>query len=779
MPVSDSLGASFASLSSARCTTGSRARWGWVVVESRADGAVAVVVQEQERGVETSDEDRHRQIVQEFLATARKRFKTVADSEARLRQEMRDDLRFMAGEQWPKDIEAERALDGRPCLTINRLPQFRRQITNQQRSSRPAIQVNPVDGGADPATAEVFQGVIRSIERQSDADIAYMTAGEHQVTMGRGYWRVLTQYEHDTGFDQVIRIRRIRNAFTVYLDVATAEVDGSDARYGFLIEDVPLEEYKERFPGSAVASLNDFASIGDDQREWMPEGHAVRIAEYFYTELVRDTLVLLNNAAGQTTKAWQKNLPATLPSTYRILQTREVQTRRVFWALINGVEVLDGNGARTAGKPWPGRYIPIVPVYGDEYDLNGRIDYQGLTRGARDPQRMFNYWRTAETEMIALAPKAPWLVAEGQIENYETMWKQANTRNFVYLPYKPQSVNQQLVPPPQRQFGEPPIQAIVMATRETDNDLKSVTGFYDASLGERGPEQSGKAILARQKQGDIGNANYLDNLARAIRYTGRILIDLIPKIYDVPRVLRITGLDEQERDVAIHAGTAPQNFPLPPGVEKLYDLSVGRYDVTVSVGPSYESRRQEAVASLVQFVQAYPDAFPIMADLLAKNMDWPGAQQVAERLKKWAISRGALPPDDAEAAKLPPEAQAQIAALQQQIQQVTQALEAAQQAIQTDRAKAEVMAQLKQAEIESRERIVAMQVQADLLKTQATLDEHRSEVLIKQEIDRLKQVLSETAKARAGSRRRVERDPQTQLITAIVDEEAEPGATPE
>lgn len=640
----------------------------------------------------------------ELLLLAKTRFHTVAVREARMRANMLDDQKFRASFQWPDNIKAERDMDQRPCHTINRLPVFIRQVTNQQRQMKPAITINPVDSGSDPHTAEVLQGIIRHIEVNSQADIAYDTACDHQVTMGRGFFRVITEWNEINPWEQDAKIKRIRNPFTVYMDPTATEVDYHDARYAFIIEDIPKDEFVARYGEDKARSAEIFASVGDRSPDWMPEGK-VRIAEYYYVETYEEDISLLSNGVEMPTAAAKAPAMQQLLDEGRVtvVRSRRITRRKVCWAKITGSAVLEKG-------EWPGRWIPIVPVLGDEIDINGEIDLRGMVRDAKDPQRMYNYWVSAETEAIALAPRSPFVAAEGQLEGHERQWKLANRRNFPYLTYKPTDVSGVLVPPPQRQAIEPAIAAIVAATKQSDNDLKAVTGIYDASLGERGPQEAARAILARQKQSDVGNINWVDNLARAMRALGRILLDIIPKVYDTPRILRILGEDDKPRMVMVHAGNADaaqhaaDKESVRDGIAGIYDLSVGRYDVTVSVGPSYQSRREESVAALTEFMHAFPPAAPAIGDVLAENMDWPGAEVIAKRLRKMVPAEmrddeGSQDPEEklmAASQKLTQQGQL----MEQMTQQLTQMHEER---------------QAKMLEMQSRERIAAMQMETSLL----------------------------------------------------------------
>lgn len=575
---------------------------------------------------------------EKLLTEARERFALALEAESDNRNEGLDDRRFKAGEQWPAQIKKQREDESRPCLTINKLPQFIKQVTNDERQNRPAIKVLPVDSGADPETAKILSGLIRHIEINSDADVAYDTAAEDAVTSGWGYFRVITEYADDLSFDQDIKIRRIRNPFTVYLDPAHQYPDGSDAKWGFISEELDKEEYKAQYPDADEKDW-EAAGDGDGGRLWYSD-KKIRIAEYFRIVTEEKQIALLADGRTIARDELEQLSPEAL-SALQVVKTRKAEVKKVQWYKLIGNKVLDK-------REWPGKWIPIIKVTGDEQDIDGKLLLSGMIRNAKDPSRMYNYWRTAATELVALAPKAPFVGAEGQFEGHEHKWAAANVKSFPYLEYKPKSLNGQPIPPPQRQpFAGTPVGVIQEAMTAAD-DIKAVTGIYDASLGARSNETSGRAIIARQREGDTSTFNYIDNLTRAIRHCGRILVDLIPKIYDAKRIVRILGEDGSEKQVQIVPGS--KEWPDYEALDNIYDISVGKYDVTVTVGPSYTTKRLEAADSMMQFVQAIPNAAPAVMDLVAKNMDWPGADDIAERLKKM------LPPgldEEADAEKEP------------------------------------------------------------------------------------------------------------------------------
>jgi hypothetical protein len=623
-------------------------------------------------------------LVSEFIEKACDRYRTVVNAESRLRQDMKSDLEFRASEQWDPQVKADRATDGRPCLTINRLPQFIRQVTNQLRASRPAIQVNPVDSGSDPAVAEALQGIIRNIEMNSDADIAYATAAEFQVTCGRGYWLVTTEFADDDQGDQVIAIRTIKDPLSVFVDPTMP--DQKDKRYGFIIEDIPKDTFEERYGEAATTNYQAWLNSRARSPEWMPEGR-MRVAHYFYLETeTEDTVDIempsLDNPQVRETVRIPKELKPKddeMPKGWVVKGERTLRHSQCKWALITPVEVLDGNDDLTAGREFPSKYVPIVEVLGDELNIDGEVDLRGMVRDAKDPQKMYSFWASALTEVIALSPRAPYIGYEGSFKGHEAKWNMANRKNYAYLEVNPVTVGGQPAPFPQRQQFEPAIQAIVEAFQLADNDLKAVTGLYDASLGKSGPEQSGKAILARKSQGDLGNSNFADNVARAIRHTGRILLDMIPRVYTPVKIFRILGADNQTKKIAISSGPMPQDTQAAfaaQGVSAIYDVSIGRYDIALDVA-NRQTQRQEAVEALLQLINSYPNAAPIISDLLVKNMDWPGAAEISARLRR-TVPSNIRTEGEGGGPAVPPDVVKHIQDLTQQVQELTTKLQSKQ-----------------------------------------------------------------------------------------------------
>jgi hypothetical protein len=651
-----------------------------------------------------SNNSKKKQDKKSIIETAKSRFQAGFEADSKNRELALEDMQFRAGNQWPEKIKSSRALDGRPCLTINKIPQNVHQITNEQRQNRPAIKVNPFDDNADPDTAKVIQGIIRNIENNSNADTAYDVGFDASVTGGRGYFRITTDYCDAFSFDQDIKIKPIHNPNSVVLDPSYKEPDGSDANWGFLFEDMPSEDFKAQFP-KAKASEDGFDWKLEQDTNWFNQD-SIRVAEYFEKIYEDDKLLLLPDGSTALKSDIDKMDDAELfelelsreliediatdKKTYR-----ETAVPKIMWYKICGNEILEQT-------EWPSAWIPIIPIHGEELYVDGKRVFEGIVRHAKDPQRMYNYWATCETESIALAPKAPYVGAEGQFEGHEEKWNTAHSKNWGFLEYKPTLLaNGQAAPAPQRQFGEPNVQAITQARMLASDDLKSTTGIYDASLGNRSNEASGIAISRRTLQAQTGNFHFMDNLSRSISHGGRILVDLIPKIYDTKRVVRIIGDADEQEIVTINS-----IFKDKDGNPKEHKLNLGKYDVSVEVGPSYSSKRQEAVESMLRLSQANPQMASLIGDLMVKNMDWPGADEIAERLKR-TIDPNILGEASEE---IPPQVQAQMQELQNMVGQLSEALENANDQLND-----------KKIQIESKERIEFAKLENQLRIKQAEL----------------------------------------------------------
>ena len=580
---------------------------------------------------------------------AQEAYKAAVNADADIHRDWVEDMRFARlGEHWPAEVKRQRELEGRPCLTFNRFPAFMRQVTNDARQNRPAIAVHPVGDGADQETAEILQGLIRNIEYSSQADVAYDTALEHAVGGGFGYFRICTDYAAEDMFEQDICIERIANPLMVHGDPECMDADSANWNSAFISEFYTEHAYKKKF-GKDAPAIDWEADANDKNRLWFGQ-EGVRVAEWWRREDVASKLLKLSDGTVIFEGKYLELQPVLEPLGIVPVADRQTVTKRVTQYILNGETVLEKND-------WKGRFIPIIPVYGDEVIVEGERKLISLTRFAKDAARMYNYWRTASTELVALAPKAPFIGPKGAFRSDAKKWASANTKTHPYIEYDGQT-------PPQRQgFDGPPAAALQEALNASD-DMKSIMGLFDASLGAKSNETSGRAILARQREGDVSTFNYIDNLSRAIRHAGRVMVDLIPHVYNTERIIRTIKEDGTNRKVPINqptpaeqqkaAGDQAQQLQ---GVLRVYDLTTGKYDVTCEAGPSFTTKREEASVQMIEFIRAYPNAAPMIGDLLAKNLDWPGADDIAERLK----------------AMLPPQVTGQnpqVMQLQQQMQQM-------------------------------------------------------------------------------------------------------------
>lgn len=652
----------------------------------------------------------------ECLITLRARFRQAVEREGDYRTAAVKALEFRNGQQWEPEEERKRLGMGRPCLTINTTAQYERQILNEQRQNRPRIKVRPVGNGADVETAKILQGVLRHIEERSHSDEAYDTAEEAAVRHGRGYFRILLSYLDPMSFEQELLIRRIRNPFMVYMDPMAQLPTYADAQWAILFELVPKTQHQQEY-SLDTATLETWTSEGDT---WVSTDE-VRIAEYFFKDQTRYTLgkwvdgstklleplllgigdmltdqerldtferavaQLLTCARGrrmlvslrqnaQQAEDWFAPLGNDFAAWYlpqvqdiltQLVDVRQTQLDTIWHCKTNGHCILEEG-------LWPGKYIPLIPVVGDELDINGQVHLSGYLRHAMDPMRMKNYWVTMQAEHIALSPVPPWLVAEGQVEGYEDLWATANKMPRAFLPYKPVDVRGNPVPPPLRNSYEAPIQAITLAMQGAERDTEATIGIYRSSLGARSNETSGRAILARDQQADTGTYHYQDNLRRAIRFCGEQLIDLIPKIasYSQAEILRILSEDGSPHLVRTEVGAQTHTVPEDDtsGIEGVYDLTTGTYDVVVDVGPSYQTKRQETLETLIELGKASPKIADIGADKLVGAVDAEGMDELERRLKKL------LPPELLEE-PTQGDPKAHVAQLQAGIQQLTQQLE--------------------------------------------------------------------------------------------------------
>lgn len=576
-----------------------------------------------------------------IVKEAQERFARCQEYEDEFRRRFVEDVKFANGDpdngwQWPDQIRNSREGENRPCLTINKTRQHNLQIINDAKKNKPSIKTLPVDGQADVEIAKILDGIVRHIEYNSHAETVYDTATEFAVEGGIGYWRVVTEYAHDGSFEQEIFLRRIKDPMMVYLDPDIESADGADAKFAFVFEDINKDEFEAKYPGEEA---NDVVFPLDRTGNAWLDKDKIRVAEYFYKRAKKDTLV--NHPVNGPILLSDVEDPQeakTLLADPQVMK-REVMMPEITWCKIAGNKVIDT-------KPWPGRFIPIVRVVGEERLIEGKIERKGHTRNLKDAQRMYNYMSSANVEYIALQTKTPFVAAAEAIENYEQEWNRANLDNLPYLPYNSRDEQGNPIERPQRE--QPPVgaAAYLQGMQTAQQELMMASGQYQEQFGQPSNAQAGVAIQARQRQGDTATYHFIDNVARAIRYTGRILIDLIPKIYDTRRVVRILGEDGSETFATIdpeqqHPVAMENGQPAPPekdregqDIKLIYNPGIGRYDVTVEVGPNFETRRQEAFNALTQIMSQNQDLMKVAGDLLFKSADFPMASDVAERINR-------------------------------------------------------------------------------------------------------------------------------------------------
>lgn len=570
----------------------------------------------------------------DLLEEATEAFDLAAEHESDNRRDALDDMRFARlGEQWPELVRRNREISGRPCLTINRMPTFIRQVVNDSRQNKPAIKVHPADSKADVQTAQIYDGLIRHIEVSSKASIAYDTAIDHAATGGFGYFRINTRYACDDTFDLDLAIDRIANPFSVYGDPFSTGADSADWNSAFIVEAMPKAKFEQQYKGAEDIDwkAGGYVTL---KEPWL-EGEQILVAEWWKRAKVKKTVLLLSDQQVMAEDVYEKQKELLDALEIKVVGSRELESYKVTQRLMTGAEILETND-------WKGQFIPIVPVYGEEVNIEGKRYLRSLIRDAKDAQRMFNYWRTTTTELVALAPKAPYIGPKGAFETDKAKWETANVDTHAFMEYD-------VVPaaggvPPQRQpFSGVPAGALQEALNASD-DMKSIVGMYDASLGARSNETSGRAIMARQREGDVSTFHFVDNLARGIEHGGRILVDLIPHVYTGERIVRVLGQDNAATTIQLGKPVpvmGPDGQPqMDPNtgqpISRIFDLGAGKYDLTVTTGPSFTTRRQEAAEAMTELLRAFPAAAPVIGPRLAKNLDWPEADQIAVELKQLA-----------------------------------------------------------------------------------------------------------------------------------------------
>jgi len=614
---------------------------------------------------------------------AQKRFKYAMAWESTARKNWVEDYKFANGDsenlyQWEHDVRAGREKDSLPNLTINKVRQHNLLIINDARQNKPSIRYRPVSDTASFEAAEVYEGIARHIEYQSKAQVAYDTATSFQVQAGLGALRVTTRYADENTFDQEIYIERVRDPLSILWDPDAQEADYSDARFAFVYDDMPRDEFDLKYP--EFKGMNPPSVFTDNREDWISQEH-VRVAEYWRRQEVPDELLLIPDDMGQPRYAQKSKIPSELLDTIKDDPT--IRRRDILRSVVQHFIIVGDQVAKR--EEWVGETIPLIPVIGEETVIGQVMDRKGHTRAMRDSQRLLNYWYSEATAQVALQARSPWIAPALAIEGYETFWGDANTTTHSVLPYNHRDDEGQEIAPPQRTPMAATAPAFLEGMQIASQNMMEVSGQYQSQLGAPGNERTGRAIAERQRQGDNATYHYIDNLAIAIRRVGAIILDLIPKIYDQKRVMRILGEDDSERQVVLdpQAQQAYQKQQQQDGAtaQEIFNPNVGKYDVQADVGPNYATARQEAWNAFVQIATANPQTMQICGDLMFQAADFPMADKIAERFKNTIPPSitGEAPPQAIQ--QLIQQGQQMIQAQQQQIQQLQAQLQGAAQSL--------------------------------------------------------------------------------------------------
>lgn len=580
--------------------------------------------------------EKERKILQE----AQTRFELCSAWEGSARARFLEDVKFANadpdnGYQWPTNVLQSRQLDAKPCLTINKVRQHCLQIMNDMLQNPTSVKVLATGEGASEESAEVFQDVIRRIEYNSNAQSAYQTADKFQIQGGIGYYYVCTDYIDNETFDQEIFIRPINDPMQVMIDPNIQQQDGSDARFAFVYSDVPRDRFKIEYPKFADKVADGFANT---MGNWIGKD-TVRVAEYYRVKEKKVKLVAYTFTNPETGREEQKLVRADeLPPEIRApllaeqgTRTRPILERIVEWYKIVGDEIVDQTII-----PCP--YIPIVRQVGEETIINGLLDRKGHVRAMKDAQRMFNYFYSAATEFAGIQSNSPYIGPLEAFEGLENTWKNANVMRPVFLPYNGFDDQGNPIAKPERQAPPMPSEAYMQAMIMANEEIQSASGQRDAVLGQAVNDQSGQAINALQRKGENSTYHYINNAQVAKRFLGKILLAMIPRVYDTERLIKIRSEDGEETTIKIDpkAKTALNKETNEREAEAaaIFNPSVGKYEVMAAVGPAYETRRRETFNALTQILSYNKELTPIVGDLLFKSGDFAMADDIAERLRR-------------------------------------------------------------------------------------------------------------------------------------------------
>lgn len=640
---------------------------------------------------------------------------------------MADDFKMCNPDsQWSDELKSLRAATGRPVYATDRINSIVSQIVNSQRDNRPDIIVTPISGDSSEDSAKIRQGMIKGISADSKSDLARDRAYEDMVRGGLGFYRVVTEYEKNS-FDQVIKVEEIMNPFSVVIDPGFKKSDASDITYAFITSTMGEEEFKKTYPDANISQMSSWANLAYKDPLWYSvDSKSAVITEYFTIDKQTHTLCLMPDGT-----VLDKNL-LTDDMLDQIEAERDEDISVVKWYKIAGEEILEQT-------TWPGDSIPIICVLGEFLldEKSGKKLYSGVVRRISEEQQMLNIARTSAIEMIAAAPKAPWVGPNGFMGDRKSDWAEGNPRNLTALEYEVEDGMGNPLPPPTRNIQEPPIQGIMMFTQSVENDIKSSINMYDPNMGAEISNQSGIAIQRLQQQGSVANFHYSDNMSRALRVEGSILLDLIPKIYTSKRVVRIIDAEEKHKQITVNGQGSEDEVGVEPDLEgniPVYDLTTGRYDVAVVSGPSYQLQKQQNIDKLMNYATQNPEMMQVAGDLIIKEMDTPLANQISKRIAK------TIPPNltDEKLDNLPVTVQQRLAQDQQMIQELTKALEQETQLADKEQNRIKQSMELENLKMQAEIKKLQLQQEFELKKLEMQ-QQHQGEILaIQEQLEQMK-----------------------------------------
>ena len=581
---------------------------------------------------------------------AMERWDRSAKYDAGDRESALEDIRFLGGRQWSDNESRDRKAADRKTVTINQLPKYVRQITNEARLNEVAINVLPEDSEADEALAKVLKGIIRGIEYESEAESVYDECLDNAARCGRGAMRVTTEYVSDESFDQCIRVESIEDPFAVYWDRDAKRYDKADADFVFVTEWIDNDTFEKKY-NRDPSSISGHADSGNN---WSRDGE-VRVVEYYYKEKKYGTIWLLQDGTVIDPSEDPRDKETFEIEGRAVVRDRKVERVKVFRRL------MDGMGFVEKPEEITGKYLPIIPVMGPKLKVDGQVQYWSGIRWAKAPQYNYNLWTSLLSEKAALAPRAPWIGTPEMFKGHVNDWRDSNLKNFPYLVYNPDPKAPTVMP--MRNDATTIDAAELGLLMQADRDLKSTTGFYGENLGEEQRDLSGVAIQRRQSPGELSAFEWIDNLHKSIRQLGRVILDMIPRVYDTQRVVRI--VDEKD---ALDWVTLNQVTGEGPGAEIVNNVQVGKYSVKIDTGPSYKTAREEASANLTALMGALPPQLSAMiADLAVEEMDFKGASEAAQRI---GVATGVRKPSPEQQEEMPEQQQGMDPMVQMELQKL-------------------------------------------------------------------------------------------------------------